>query len=139
MLSLNLIFHAFSAICFVAVGLYIVKLRKEALFSRRLWQSLGGKGYVHLDWPLRFLEMFASAVGAEWKMQGKPPKGNPVRIDPSVLLELASKYGVQRLSLNEQGTECSVSLAGKVDNIEDLTDRLTKSLGGECRFKLTGG
>lgn len=78
-MSINLVFHVASALAFLLLIIYLLKLQAQVQFSRLMWRSLDPqRSKVYVDWP----ENFLAKLGEAWdvNLEGESPKTKPCKI-----------------------------------------------------------
>lgn len=143
MASLSLIFHLVSALVFLGMGLWLIRLRAGAAYTRRLFACLPGRSGdgrppVLVDWPPHFLQRYCQAFGIPLEAPRTRPDGAPVRIRPAPWLELVCQQGIRRIRCGKEGMSPRIGVqlvAGRADG-QAWEDKLRDSLGKDWKISV---
>lgn len=103
MMSMNLIFHFFSALLAFVLAWFLIRMRNNARFSKDLIEGArGGQKQVkiYIDSPYRFLKRFTDIMGISFEHDEIcATDAQLVKIDGSALLKLCLENGVTSIKM----------------------------------------
>lgn len=142
MMSMNLVFHLFSAVLAFVLAWYVVRLRAQQKFSQQLISGAGvGGGRVFVDSPYRFLKRFAAMMGITFDSDDRAETDSSlVKIDGSALLRICLEYGVFsiRIESNDQDRQLIRLSARKVPGSSSSADAaVAAAFNGKVRAEFT--
>jgi hypothetical protein len=107
MISMNLIFHVFSAIFAFVLGLFIVRMRTELKFTKTILSGAkAGAANVRIfvDSPYSFLKRLSAIMDIHLDDENFTESEAPlVKIDGSLILKYCLEYGVTSIKIKTTG------------------------------------
>ena len=86
---------------------------------------------VQVDWPLRFLSRFCSALDISFEGRGSLNSGSPKSLRKEVLFETLLLYGIDAIQYQVEGKQdihLTIRTARPVANIESMQEKLASAL-----------
>jgi len=147
MISMNLIFHLFSAILAFVLVWFVVQLRSDLKFTKLLLlgaKSGSGSAKVFVDSPYHFLKRLSGIMNIHLEDEQYDEVESPlVKIDGSFILRYCLDCGVtsikiKNLESKQMGLEFSVTHAPGTDRVKksDAKDQLSAAFGGKINIEL---
>jgi hypothetical protein len=142
MMSMNLVFHLFSAVLAFVLAWYVMRLRAMQKFSQQLITGAGaGDGRVFVDSPYRFLKRFTAMMGMTFDSDARAEADTGlVKIDGSALLRICLEYGVFsiRIEGNDQDRQLIRLSARKVPGSSSSAGAgIAAAFNGKVRAEFT--
>jgi len=125
---LSLVFHIVSAIAFLILMLWLVRLQHQISLLRAMIGEQSGRAMpVIVQWPDKFLQQFCQSLAIKLEIQAGPTGGlfsQPVRIRPKRLFSLHLKSGIDTISIRPSET-------GPVELEIMTTNELSEHIGND--------
>ncbi len=134
--SINGVVHIFAAVFFISGLFFLLKIQRErALLRGYLRGDLIGR--VQVDWPLRFLAHFCSALEIPFHGMGRVYSGRPLKMRKQLLFETLLLYGIHSIEYRTEGRSnifLKLRTLKEVPNRDFFSKELSSALGVEVKI-----
>jgi len=107
MISMNLIFHLFSAVLAFFLAWFVVRMRADLKFARLLLAGANAGAHnmrIYVDSPYSFLKRFSAIMSIHLDDEQFTESDTPiVKIDGSLILKYCLEYGVTSIKIKTLG------------------------------------